>query len=90
LSKSLKRTCEGIATSVIAAPNEVRADVVIVLSTVLRIKRTLDSSKIDKITWDVGARRAFAMESQRRSDWRKSKLTASRFRFEVARLPSRR
>jgi hypothetical protein len=63
---------------------------VIVLSTVLRIKRTLDSSEIDKITWDVGARRALAMESQRRADWRKSKLTASRFRFEVARLPSRR
>jgi hypothetical protein len=57
-------------------------DVVIVLSTVLRIKRTLDGAEIDKIIWDVEARKALAMERQRRADWRKCELAASRFRAE--------
>ena len=42
-------------------------DVVIVLSTVLRIKRTLDGAEIDKIIWDVEAHKALAMERQRRA-----------------------
>jgi hypothetical protein len=35
---------------------------VIVLSTVLRIKRTLDGAEIDKIIWDIEAREALAIE----------------------------
>jgi hypothetical protein len=31
-----------------------------VLSTVMRIKRTLDGAEIDKIIWDVEARKALA------------------------------
>src|SRR4051794_3330089 len=57
-------------------------DVVIVLSTALRIKRTLDGVEIDKIIWDVEARKALAMERQRRADWRKCELAASRFRAD--------
>lgn len=57
-------------------------DVVIVLSTVLRIKRTLDGPEIDKIIWDVETRKAFAMERQRRADWCKRELAASRFQEE--------
>jgi hypothetical protein len=57
-------------------------DVLIVLSTVLRIKRTLDGAEIDKIIWDVEARKALATERQRRSDCRKRELAASRFRAE--------
>jgi hypothetical protein len=35
---------------------------VIVLSTVLRIKRTLDGAEIDKIIWDIEAREALTIE----------------------------
>ena len=49
----------------------------IVLSTVLRIKRTLDGAEIDKIIWDIEARKALAIERQRWADWR---IGASRFR----------
>src|SRR5947209_2206166 len=35
-------------------------DVVMVLPIVLRIKRTLEAAEIDKITWDVEARKALA------------------------------
>jgi hypothetical protein len=67
-------------------------DVVIALSTALRIKRTLDGREIDQIILDVETRKALAIEQQRRADWRKSELAASRFRAEcerldVARLP---
>jgi hypothetical protein len=65
-------------------------DVVIVLSTALRIKRTLDGADIDKIIWDVEARKALAMEHQRRADWRKSELGASRFRAECEPLDAAR
>jgi hypothetical protein len=61
-------------------------DVVIVLSTVLRIKRMLDGAEIDKIIWDVEAPKALAMERQRRADWRKRELAASRFRAECDHL----
>ncbi|MGY4325989.1 hypothetical protein ACVWWG_000403 [Bradyrhizobium sp. LB7.2] len=37
-------------------------DVVIVLSTVLRVKRVLDGAEIDRIIWDVEARKALAIE----------------------------
>ena len=45
-------------------------DVVMVLSIVLRIKRTLDAAEIDKIIWDVEACKALAAEHRRRADWR--------------------
>ena len=50
------------------------------LSIVLRIKRTLDGVEIDTIISDVEARKALALERQRRADWRKRELAASRFR----------
>ena len=55
-------------------------DVVMVLSTVLRIKRALDGPEIDEIIRDVEARKALAMERQRRTDWRKRELSARSFR----------
>lgn len=67
-------------------------DVVIALSVVLRIKRTLDGAEIDQIIRDMEARKALAMEHRRRGDWRKRELAASWFRAEcehtsAARLP---
>jgi hypothetical protein len=56
---------------------------VIVLSTVLRIERTLDGAEIDKIIWDIEARKASAIERQRWADWR---IGASRFRAECDHL----
>jgi hypothetical protein len=44
-------------------------DVVIVLSTVLRIKRTLDGEEIDNLIADVQARKALAAERARRKRW---------------------
>jgi hypothetical protein len=41
-------------------------DSVIVLSTVLRIKRTLDGAEIDKIFSDLQASKALAVEQARR------------------------
>ena len=58
-------------------------DVVIVLSTVLRIKRTLDGPGIDKIISDLQARKADAVERQRRDDWRHRELAAKRFEAET-------
>jgi len=68
-------------------------DLLMVLSTVLRIKRTLDGAEIDKILRDFEAHKALAIEHQRRADWRKCELAASRFRAEcdhadAAALPS--
>jgi hypothetical protein len=65
-------------------------DVVIVLSTVLRIKRTLDGREIDQIILDVETRKALAIEHQRRADWRKSELAAARFRAEFEPLHAMR
>jgi hypothetical protein len=65
-------------------------DVVIVLSTVLRIKRTLDGREIDQIILDVETRKALAIEQKRRADWRKSELAASRFRAECEQLDAAR
>jgi len=44
-------------------------DVVMVLSTVLCIKRTLDGSEIDKIISDAQAHKALAAERWRRQQW---------------------
>ena len=55
-------------------------DLVIVLSTVLRIKRTLDGAEIDKIISDVEAGKALAVEHRRRAEWRQREVAASRFR----------
>lgn len=57
-------------------------DVVIVLSTVLRIKRTLDGAEIDRIIWDVETRKALAIEHRRRAEWRKAEVEAERFRAQ--------
>jgi hypothetical protein len=43
-------------------------DVVMVLSIVLRIKRTLDAAEMDRIIWDVETRKALAIEHRRRTD----------------------
>jgi hypothetical protein len=57
-------------------------DVVMTLSIVLRIKRTLDSDEIDKIISDVQARKGLAIEHRRRADWRKRELAAASFHAE--------
>jgi hypothetical protein len=57
-------------------------DVVMVLSIVLRIKRTLDAAEMDRIIWDVETRKALAIEHRRRTDWRKAELEAERFRAQ--------
>jgi hypothetical protein len=44
-------------------------DVVMTLSIVLRIKRTLDGAEIDKIISDLQARKAIADEQARRARW---------------------
>jgi hypothetical protein len=54
-------------------------DVVIALSVVLRIARTLDSAGIDKLIADVQARKALAGELRRRADWHKRELAAIGF-----------
>jgi hypothetical protein len=50
-----------------------------VLSTALRIKRTLDGREIDQIILDVETREALAVERQRRADWRTRELSACSF-----------
>jgi hypothetical protein len=54
----------------------------LVLSTVLRIKRTLDGAEIDKILSDLQAEKALALEHRRRADWRRRKLAAKSFLAE--------
>jgi hypothetical protein len=79
---------EAIETSIahcdVAARNLLMpySDAVIVLSTVLRIKRTLDGAEIDKIIWDVEARKELVIEHRRRNEWSKRKLAASSFAAE--------
>jgi hypothetical protein len=58
-------------------------DSVIVLSTVLRIKRTLDGGEIDWVLADVQAQNALAMEHARRAQWRRSVENAAAFRAFV-------
>lgn len=54
-------------------------DVVIVLSTVLRIKRTLDGVEIDQIILVVEARKALAVERARRKQWQRVVESAAGF-----------
>jgi hypothetical protein len=57
-------------------------DVLMTLSMVLRIKRTLDGGEIDKIISDTQALKARAIEHRRRADWRKRELAAASFHGE--------
>ena len=57
-------------------------DSVIVLSTVLRIRRTLDGVEIDRIIGEVEAQKALAVEQQRRCDWRSLEISAGGFQAE--------
>jgi hypothetical protein len=57
-------------------------DLLMALSVLLRIKRTLDGAEIDKIIWEFEAHKALAVERRRRADWRKGELAAERFRAE--------
>lgn len=66
------------------------ADVLMVLSTVLRMKRTLDGAEIDKIILDVETRKALAAEHRRREESRKIELGASWFRAKCDRLDAAR
>jgi hypothetical protein len=58
-------------------------DVMIALSTVLRIKRTLDGTEIDALIFDLQARKAAVIERHRRNDWRNRELAAKRFEAEA-------
>jgi len=57
-------------------------DSVIVLSTVLRIRRTLDGVEIDRIIGEVEAQKALAVEQQRRCDCRSLEISAGGFQAE--------
>jgi hypothetical protein len=58
-------------------------DVVIALSTVLRIKRTMNGAEIDELISDLQTRKAQAAERRRRDDWHKRELSARRFLAEI-------
>jgi hypothetical protein len=55
---------------------------VIVLSTLLRVRRTLDGAEIDKIIWDFEAHKALAIERHRRAQWDRIVKSAAAFRPE--------
>jgi len=50
-------------------------DVVMALSIVLRIKRTLNGAEIDELISDVQARKTRAIELARRADWHRRELS---------------
>ena len=54
-------------------------DVVIALSTVLRIKRTLDGAEIDDLISDLQARKAAAAERWPRKRWQRVVENATKF-----------
>jgi hypothetical protein len=54
-------------------------DVVIALSAVLRIKRSLDGVEIDQVISDVQMRKALAIEKRRRAEWRAAEALAAEF-----------
>lgn len=58
-------------------------DIVMVLSIVLRIIRTLDGVEIDKIISDVETEKALAAEHRWRADWCKAELAAKSFSADV-------
>jgi hypothetical protein len=55
------------------------SDVMMMLSIVLRIKRTLDGAEIDKIIADVQAQKALAFERVRRKRWQQRVENAAAF-----------
>lgn len=57
-------------------------DVVMALSIVLRIKRTLNGAEIDELISDVQAGKTRAIELARRADWHRRELSARRFQAE--------
>ncbi|MET4016306.1 hypothetical protein [Bradyrhizobium sp. S3.2.12] len=57
-------------------------DVVIVLATILRIKRTLDGAEIDGIIRGLEAQKALAAEHRRRAQWKRGELAADWFRAQ--------
>ena len=63
-------------------------DVVIALSTLLRIKRTLQGPEIDKIISDVQARKAAAIEGERRKQWQLTVENSRAFLEALARSPA--
>ncbi|WP_247327142.1 hypothetical protein [Bradyrhizobium sp. 141] len=58
-------------------------DVVMVLSIVLRMKRTFDGAEIDKIIMDVETRKALAID-RRRAEWRKAEVEADCYKVHLA------
>ena len=72
------RLCETMADDLLRP----YGDLLIALSTVLRIKRTLDGAEIDEIIWDVLVRNTAAVEHRRRADWRTRELSARVFSAE--------
>jgi hypothetical protein len=63
-------------------------DIEIALSTLLRIKRTLQGPEIDKIISDVQARKAVAIEGERRKQWQLTVANSRAFLEALARSPS--
>jgi hypothetical protein len=57
-------------------------DIVIALSTVLRIKRTLNGAEIDHLISDLQARKVLAAEHRRRKQWQHVVESAANFRPE--------
>jgi hypothetical protein len=55
-------------------------DVVMVLFTVLRIKRTLDGAEIDELISDIQTRKALAAEHRRRKEWQRVNENAAAFK----------
>jgi hypothetical protein len=58
-------------------------DVVMALSVLLRIKRSLDGAEIDRLISDRQVRKALAAEHRRRADWRKRALSTRSFEANV-------
>ncbi|OSJ36484.1 hypothetical protein BSZ19_04065 [Bradyrhizobium japonicum] len=65
-------------------------DVVMTLSIVLRIKRTLDGTEIDEIIRGLEAEKALAAEHRRRAEWKQSELAAGWFRAQCELLDAAR
>jgi hypothetical protein len=61
-------------------------DVVMTLSIVLRIKRTLDAAEIDKIISDVQARKGLEIERVRRKRWQRVIENAAAFKSASSRV----
>ncbi|MDN4982221.1 hypothetical protein QY049_03145 [Bradyrhizobium sp. WYCCWR 13022] len=71
--------CDVVARDLLAP----YGDVLMVLSTVLRIKRTLGGTEIDEIISDVVTRKAMAVEKARRKRWQRALEQARAFRTTV-------